>query len=54
LARIKKEYRWQLLLKGAKTIPLHKLARLLKAKAQQEIPARGVKIIIDVDPVNML
>ncbi len=54
LARIKKEYRWQLLLKGAKTIPLHKLARLLKAKAQQEIPARGVKIIVDVDPVNML
>jgi primosomal protein N' (replication factor Y) len=46
LARIKKQYRWQLLLKGQKTGSLHALTR--------EIRQSDIRVVVDVDPVDML
>jgi primosomal protein N' (replication factor Y) len=54
LARIKKHYRWQLLLKGRNVGPLHGLTRALKTRAEREIGKSGVRLIFDIDPVNML
>jgi primosomal protein N' (replication factor Y) len=54
LARIKKAYRWQLLLKGLRVEPLHALTNALRARAEREIPKAPVKVVIDVDPVDML
>ncbi|NVM56547.1 MAG: primosomal protein N' [Desulfobacterales bacterium] len=54
LARIKKQYRRQLLLKGLKAGPLHDLTRALMTRAEREIRQSGVKVVVDVDPVDML
>ncbi len=54
LGRIKRHYRWQLLLKGVKVGPLHDLTRALQVKAQREIAKPGVKVVVDVDPMDML
>lgn len=54
LARIKKAYRWQLLLKGLRVGPLHALTRALRARAEREIPKAAVKVVVDVDPMDML
>jgi primosomal protein N' (replication factor Y) len=54
LARIKMAYRWQLLLKGLRVGPLHALTRALKTRAEREIPKAAVKVVVDVDPTDML
>jgi primosomal protein N' (replication factor Y) len=54
LARLKKQYRWQFLLKGLKVGPLHGLTAALMNKAKREIRTSSVKVVVDVDPVNML
>lgn len=54
LARLKKQYRWQLLLKGLNVGPLHAFARAIKARADRETWKAGVKVIVDVDPMDML
>jgi primosomal protein N' len=54
LARIKKVYRWQLLLKGLRVGPLHALTKALKTRAEREIPKAAVKVVVDVDPMDML
>ena len=54
LARIKKQYRWQLLLKGLKAGPLHGLTKAIMNKVEREIRRAVVKVIVDVDPVDML
>jgi len=54
LARIKKAYRWQFLLKGLRVGPLHALTRALKTGAEREIPKAAVKVVVDVDPTDML
>jgi primosomal protein N' (replication factor Y) len=54
LARLKKQYRWQLLLKGLKAGPLHGLSRALKARAERDMGNSNVSVIVDVDPVDML
>ena len=54
LARLQKKYRWHMLLKGVKPGPLHGLSRAMMEKAGR-IPSRGrVKVIVDVDPIDML
>jgi len=54
LSRIKDRYRWQLLLKGTRVDPLHQVARTLRRRTAQEMPRKGNRLIIDVDPMNML
>ena len=54
LARIKKQYRWHLLLKGLKAGPVHGLTRALTHSAEREIRRAGVKVVVDVDPMDML
>ncbi|MEW6333542.1 MAG: primosomal protein N', partial [Thermodesulfobacteriota bacterium] len=50
LARIRGRYRWQLLLKGQESGPLHLLARRLL----EEKGLDGLEIQVDVDPVNFM
>jgi primosomal protein N' (replication factor Y) len=54
IERIKGRERWQVLLKGEDRLLLHDIVR----KAQEESVSRGrsphVRIIVDVDPYNML
>ncbi len=59
LSKIKKNYRWQLIIKSNKKIdPSGKILRkyLLKAlstyKSQKQL--RGIKILIDIDPISLL
>jgi primosomal protein N' (replication factor Y) len=53
LARIKREYRFQFLLKSPKRMALSRLlAECVGFCAEKEIPERGV--LVDVDPVNLL
>jgi primosomal protein N' (replication factor Y) len=54
LSRIKDRYRWHLLLKGRQVTYLHQVAKDFRQRSFREIPAKGVRLIIDVDPVNML
>jgi primosomal protein N' (replication factor Y) len=54
LARLKKQYRWQLLLKGLKPGPLHSLTRTLMERAERTIRKAAAKVVVDVDPVDML
>jgi len=54
LARLQKRYRWQLLLKGLRPGPLHSLTRAIMDRAERTVRRAGVKVIVDVDPVDML
>jgi primosomal protein N' (replication factor Y) len=54
LARLQKQYRWQLLLKGLEPGPLHSLTRTLMDRAERTIRRAAVRVIVDVDPVDML
>jgi primosomal protein N' (replication factor Y) len=54
LARIKQQYRWQILLKGKTVEALRGLIRTLSTNMESEIPRRGVRVVFDIDPVNML
>ena len=54
LAMIKKQYRWQLLFKGLRAGPLHALARALVNQAERQMRRADVKVIVDVDPMDML
>ncbi len=54
LSRLQKQHRWQLLLKGLKPAPLHNLTRTLMERAERTIRKGTIKVIVDVDPVDML
>jgi primosomal protein N' (replication factor Y) len=54
LSRLQKQYRWHILLKGTKPEPLHGLSRGLMEKAGRISSRAGVRVIVDVDPVDML
>jgi primosomal protein N' (replication factor Y) len=54
LSRLQRQYRWHILLKGSKVRPLHSLVRLLMDRAAREIPKSGTKVVVDMDPVDML
>lgn len=49
LARIRGRYRWQLLLKGKQSGPLHRLADRIAQEADG-----GLRVQIDVDPINFM
>lgn len=54
LPRLQRQYRWHILLKGLKPGPLHNLARALMEGVEGRASRTGVKVIVDVDPVDML
>jgi primosomal protein N' (replication factor Y) len=54
LARLQKQYRWHILLKGVRSGPLHGLTRALMNKVGRTAQKAGVKVVVDVDPVDML
>jgi primosomal protein N' (replication factor Y) len=54
LGRLRGKFRCQMLFKGKNWSPLHHFAERLLTRAETELRVPGVKLIIDVDPVNML
>jgi primosomal protein N' (replication factor Y) len=55
LAKLNNRYRWHLLLKASTARRLHDVIdQGLSALKQGAIPRRGVRLIVDVDPVNLL
>ncbi|MBE0500347.1 MAG: primosomal protein N' [Desulfuromonadales bacterium] len=52
LARLRGKTRFQILLKGEKRLPLHRMLQHITGKASP-IPA-GVRMIVDIDPIDML
>ncbi len=54
LARLRNQFRWHVLLKGTHATALHEVARRGLAAAEGSQRARGVKVIADVDPVEVL
>jgi primosomal protein N' (replication factor Y) len=54
LARLKGKHRWQMLFKARRWSTLHEFMEQLLARAEEAIPVRGVKMVVDVDPVYML
>ncbi|MCU0578521.1 MAG: primosomal protein N' [Desulfobacterota bacterium] len=54
ISRIKGRHRWQILLKGRDPGTLHQAAVWVQEKGQQELKGRGVRMIVDVDPGDML
>lgn len=53
LSKIKGKYRWQLLIKGQKAGTLHDFCNKIFKEAKK-MGSRGIKLIVDVDPMNML
>ncbi|MCX5837541.1 MAG: hypothetical protein NTW71_03355, partial [Deltaproteobacteria bacterium] len=49
LVRLRGRYRWQMLLRGTESTPLHLLAEKLLEGA-----GRGLEIQVDVDPVHFM
>jgi primosomal protein N' (replication factor Y) len=55
LAKLNNRYRWHLLLKAPTTRRLHDvIGQGLAALRQAAIPRNGVRLLVDVDPVNLL
>jgi primosomal protein N' (replication factor Y) len=54
LAKIKGKYRWQLLLKSSKVVPLLEAGRELVNWWHGELRGSGVKLSADVDPVSLI
>ena len=54
LAKIDGNYRWQVLLKGLKTSPLHAFVNRLAYRHQDWFANRRIKVAVDMDPYFML
>lgn len=54
IAKIKGRYRWQMLLKGENSRILHQAAMMIKQAEKDLSQGKGVQIILDMDPVDML
>jgi primosomal protein N' (replication factor Y) len=54
ITRIKGWYRWQLLLKGENIRILHQAAVMVRDRETDLVKGRKVRILLDVDPVDML
>lgn len=51
--RVKKNYRWQILMKGASPDVLHSVCKYIRMHKEELVKGR-CKVILDVDPENML
>jgi len=54
LPRLHKQYRWHILLKGLQPAPLHSLTRALMERVERPRSKAGMKVVVDVDPIDML
>jgi primosomal protein N' (replication factor Y) len=54
IARIKGKHRWQILVKGARVEGLHRFLHRVEALSSKLTRGSGVKVVIDVDPYQML
>jgi primosomal protein N' (replication factor Y) len=54
IARIRRKFRWQLVLKGANSDQLHSLMRSILIKAHALLRMKTIHIDIDVDPIGIL
>ena len=54
MAKLKNKYRWQILVKSKGTELLHYLLKEVENISKNILKKRGVGIIIDVDPYQML
>ena len=54
LSRLKRKYRCQMLLKGKKWNLLHELTERVVEIMERKHSLPGVKLVVDVDPINML
>ncbi|NWF55682.1 MAG: primosomal protein N' [Syntrophaceae bacterium] len=54
LGKLKGRHRYQMLFKGKSWNSLHTFVEKLLTQIETEMPGRGVKLIVDVDPVHML
>lgn len=54
LGKIKDNYRWQVLLKGKGSGPMHHLVRDARETLWKAARDRGVRVSVDVDPMDML
>ena len=54
VSRIARQYRWQILLKGSSANTLHRFARQLLFGNKFSMINRGVRVVVDVDPVYMM
>lgn len=54
IARIKRYYRWQVLLKGQSSAALHATAREIRTRYERLKRLRKVSLLINVDPMSLL
>jgi primosomal protein N' (replication factor Y) len=54
LERLRRRYRWQLLLRGSSVASLHRTAAEARAAVQRDAHRAGVRVLVDVDPYSML
>ena len=54
IARIKGKHRWQILVKGARVDRLHRFLHRVEALSSRLTRGSGVKVVMDVDPYQML
>ncbi|MFQ5900311.1 MAG: primosomal protein N' [Thermodesulfobacteriota bacterium] len=54
LSRLRGKYRWHILIKGKEVKALHLFVREIQESALKRKALSGVKMIVDVDPVNLL
>ncbi|MFQ5901688.1 MAG: primosomal protein N' [Thermodesulfobacteriota bacterium] len=54
LSRLKGKHRWHILIKGRDVKSLHLFIRQVKEKMSKTRGLSGVKMVIDIDPVNLL
>ncbi|MBF0117553.1 MAG: primosomal protein N' [Desulfobacterales bacterium] len=52
--KIANQYRWHILLKSTSSISLHKFIYELLIKNSSKINKRGINVVVDVDPMNMM
>jgi primosomal protein N' (replication factor Y) len=54
LERLRRRYRWQLLLRGRQGAAVRRAARQARDRLRKRARASDVRVIVDVDPYGML
>ncbi len=54
LERLRNRYRWQVMLTSPHVGPLHRVIRDVVSTARAASATRGIRLVVDVDPVSML
>jgi len=54
LERLRRRYRWQVLLRGHQGAAVRRAARLARDRVRKRARATDVRVIVDVDPYGML